>query len=101
MAVASAGPYASLHLTPDRSTPPLVFYRPMPFLPPNQQRRCTEVATLTRQNLYLCVSLFLNLTVKTAVKSTEFWTKLHTKTSWLLFTAHGVVNAPALLTNSK
>ena len=29
MAVASAGPYASLHLTPDHaSTPPLVFYRP-------------------------------------------------------------------------
>ena len=40
--VASAGPYASLHLAPYRyhaSTPPLSFFTDrMPFLPPNQQR---------------------------------------------------------------
>ena len=46
MAVASAGPYASLHLALDRhhaSTPPLSFFTGrMPFLPPNQQRQSTE-----------------------------------------------------------
>jgi len=26
--VTSAGPYASMHLAPDASTPPLIFYRP-------------------------------------------------------------------------
>jgi len=45
VAVASAGPYASLHLAPDNhaSTPPLSFFTGrMPFLPPNQQRQSTE-----------------------------------------------------------
>ena len=45
MTVASAGPYASLHLAPDNhaSTPPLSFFTgQMPFLPPNQQRQSTE-----------------------------------------------------------
>ena len=46
MAVASAGPYASLHLAPDRyprQHPPLkVFTGRMPFLPSNQQRQSTE-----------------------------------------------------------
>jgi len=40
VAVASAGPYASLQLAPDRlpyQHPPL-----LPFLPPNQQRQSTE-----------------------------------------------------------
>jgi len=45
-AVASAEPYASLHLAPNRhhaSTPPLSFFTGrMPFLPPNQQRQSTE-----------------------------------------------------------
>jgi len=42
--MASAGPYASLHLTPDHaSTPPLKFFTGrMPFLPPNQQHQSTE-----------------------------------------------------------
>jgi len=43
--VASAGPCASLHLTPDRyaSTPPLSFFTGrMPFHPPNQQHQSTE-----------------------------------------------------------
>ena len=45
MAVASAGPYASLHLTPDRQPrqhPTTQFFTGrMPFLPPNQQRQST------------------------------------------------------------
>jgi len=45
VAVASAGPYASLHLAPDRKTTPApgVFKGQMPFLPPNQQCQGTEL----------------------------------------------------------
>ena len=46
MAVASAGPYASLHLAPDRQPcqhPTTQFFTSwIPFLPPNQQRQSTE-----------------------------------------------------------
>ena len=46
MAVASAGPYASLHLAPDRQPhqhPTTQFFTGrMPFLPPYQQRQSTE-----------------------------------------------------------
>ena len=46
MAVASAGPYASPHLAPDRQPrqhPTTQFFTgQMPFLPPNQQRQSTE-----------------------------------------------------------
>jgi len=45
VAVASAGPYASLHLAPDRQPdqhPTTLFYRPDAFLPPNQQHQSTE-----------------------------------------------------------
>jgi len=46
VAVASAGPYTSLHLAPDRQPqqhPTTVFFTGwMPFLPPNQQRQSTE-----------------------------------------------------------
>jgi len=46
VAVASAGPYASLHLAPDRyprQHPTTQFFTGrMPFLPPNQQRQSTE-----------------------------------------------------------
>ena len=51
MAVASAGPYASLHLAPDRQPrqhPSSQFFTGrMPFLPPNQQHQSTEGTTLT------------------------------------------------------
>ena len=44
--MASAGPYASLHLAPDRQPcqhPTTLFFTGrMPFLPPNQQRQSTE-----------------------------------------------------------
>jgi len=46
VAVASAGPYASLHLAPDRKSrqqqTTQFFTGRMPFLPPNQQRQSTE-----------------------------------------------------------
>jgi len=46
VAVASAGPYASLHLAPDREPRQHLttqfFTGRMPFLPPNQQRESTE-----------------------------------------------------------
>ena len=54
MAVASAGPYASLHLTPD--TQPCqhpttqLFTGRMPFLPLNQLRQSTE-GTSTQEHL--------------------------------------------------
>ena len=54
VAVASAGPYESLHLAPDRqphtSTPPVLFFTSrMPFLPPNQQGQSTEGIALARR----------------------------------------------------
>jgi len=49
VAVASAEPYASLHLAPDRQLrqqPTTQFFTGrMPFLPPNQQRQSTEGIT--------------------------------------------------------
>jgi len=46
VAVASAGPYASLHFAPDRQPRQYLttqfFTGRMPFLPPNQQRQSTE-----------------------------------------------------------
>ena len=45
VAVASAGPHASLHLAPDRQTrqhPTTLFTSWMTFLPPNQQHQSTE-----------------------------------------------------------
>ena len=46
MAVASAGPYASLHLAPDRypcQHPTTQFFTGrMPFLPPNQQLKALK-----------------------------------------------------------
>jgi len=50
VAVASAGPYASLHLAPDRQPhqhPTTQFFTGrMTFLPPNQQRQSTEGCVL-------------------------------------------------------
>ena len=52
MAVASAGPYANLHIAPDkqpRQHPTTQFFTGrMPFLPPNQQRQSTEGELLHR-----------------------------------------------------
>jgi len=49
VAVASAGPYANLHLAPDREPrqhPTTQFFTGrMPFLPHNQQRQSTEGTT--------------------------------------------------------
>jgi len=63
VAVASAGPYASLHLAPDNhaSTPPLSFFTGRtPFLPPNQQHQCTEGKD-TYGTIQVCLLLLLLL----------------------------------------
>jgi len=56
VAEASAGPYASLHLAPDRQPrqhPTTQFFTGrMPFLPPNQQRQSTEGTALKELNGY-------------------------------------------------
>ena len=52
--VASAGPYASLHLAPDRQPrqhPTTQFFTGrMPFLPPNRQRRSNEGTSINSKN---------------------------------------------------
>ena len=54
VAVASAGPYASLHLAPGRKpcqNPTAQFFTGrMPFLPPNQQCQSTEGSSYCTQN---------------------------------------------------
>ena len=60
VAVASAGPYASLHLAPDRQPhqhPTTQFFTGrMPFLPPNQQRQCTEGWEMKNKSRLSCQS---------------------------------------------
>jgi len=60
VAVASAGPYASLHLAPDRQPhqhPTTLFFTGrMPFLTPNQQRQSTEGKCTVTQIHMLMVS---------------------------------------------
>ena len=65
MAVASAGPYASLHLTTQ------FFTGQMPFLSPNQQRQSTE-GTLAALTTYTLTKL-LNKKLKKKLKVTVFW----------------------------
>jgi len=67
--VASAGPYASLHLAPDRQPrqhPTTGFFTGrMPFLPPNQQRQSTEGTKV------------ISLTAETnSVRVVQEWNKL-------------------------
>jgi len=56
VAVASAGPYANLHIAPDKQPcqhPTTQFFTDrMPFLPPNQQRQSTEGSS---SNMHVCV----------------------------------------------
>jgi len=65
--VASAGPYASLHLAPDRQPcqhPTTVFFTGrMPFLPPNQQRLSTEGMVVVVLIYLYNVKLKLDVTV--------------------------------------
>jgi len=68
VAVASAGPYASLHLAPDRQPrqhPTTQFFTGrMPFLPPNQQRQSTEGTSTHTQTKAVFDMLNLNLGAK-------------------------------------
>ena len=62
--MASAWPYASLHLAPDRhhtSQHPttLFFTGQMPFLPPNQQRQSTEGNTKAKTCNIVCTNLIV------------------------------------------
>ena len=63
VAVASAGPYASLHLAPDRwpcQNPTTQFFTGrMPFLSPNQQRQSTEVKAGYILRLYICPKMVI------------------------------------------
>jgi len=57
VAVASAGPYASLHLAPDISDrqphqhPTTLFFTGYAFLPPNQQRQSIEGTAISQANV--------------------------------------------------
>jgi len=67
--VASAGPYASLHLTPDRQQhqhPTTQFFTGrMPFLSPNQQRQSTEGTSNYFYQISTCQNmLFVGVTEK-------------------------------------
>jgi len=57
VAVASAGPFASLYLAPDRQPrqhPTTEFVTgQMPSLPPNQQRQSTESTQITQEIYFL------------------------------------------------
>ena len=62
VAVASAGPYASLHFTRDRQPrqhPTTQFFTGrMPFLPPNQQRQYTEGQALKASVVHIVIVLY-------------------------------------------
>jgi len=64
VAVASAGPYASLHLAPDRQPhqhPTTLFFTgQMPFLPPNQQHQSTAgTVVIIRHEVVLPLMYYL------------------------------------------
>jgi len=78
VAVASARPYASLHLAPDRQPhqhPTTLFFTGwMPFLPPNQQRQSTEgtdVTVVFRINVLPTLMGFLGMNFVSAKQSPE------------------------------
>ena len=71
VAVASSGPYASLHLAQDREPcqhPTAQFFTGwMPFLLPNQQRQSTEGTPPSRQMQNVAISMSVCLSVCTHV----------------------------------
>jgi len=73
LAVASVGPYASLHLAPDRlpcQHPTTQFFTDrMPFLPPNQQRQ----STVTCDKLRAIIMSYLLMLVKVMFLPTVFF----------------------------
>jgi len=64
VAVASAGPYANLHLDPDtlpsRHPTTQFFTGLMPFLPPNQQRQSTEGSGRVGKNVAKVAAVIQN-----------------------------------------
>jgi len=71
VAVASAGPYASLHLAPDRQPhqhPTTLFFPGrMSFMLPNQQRQSTEGNTDIKNSYSMCICLLLHGKQQTAM----------------------------------
>ena len=62
VAVASAGPYASLRCSRQIATPaphPQFFTGQMPFLPPNQQRQSTEATATWRFTNFVLKALYI------------------------------------------
>jgi len=96
VAVASAGPYASLHLAPDREPrqhPTTQFFTGrMPFLPPNQQRQSTEgmksysvIRTKLNQMVFKNVHIIIDLQEKHIYATTQLQTFLRVlRTTWRL-----------------
>ena len=96
MAVASGGPYASLHLAPDREPrqhPTTQFFiGRMPFLPPNQQRQSTEdmksysvIRTKLNQMVFKNVHIIIDLQEKHIYATTQLQTFLRVlPTTWWL-----------------
>jgi len=88
VAVASAGPYASLHFAPDRwprqHLTTQFFTERMPFLPPNQQRQSTEA---TIQQFALKISRVKSAMVSAIVAPQyplccQYVTSHHTTLNW-------------------
>jgi len=75
MAVASAGPYASLHFAPDKQPhqqPTTLFFTGrMAFLPPNQQRQSTEGYWQPRNICLITVMFSFNGFAFTAKSNTK------------------------------
>jgi len=93
MAVASAGPYASLHLTSDRQPcqhPTAQFFTDqMPFLPPNQQCQSTE-------GVFMLVALSLQYYVVVMCQSV-YWSQGQTRPKFCLALPCKSVRACGLL----
>ena len=95
MAVASAGPCASLHLTPDRQPykhPTTLFFTGwMPFLLPNQQHQSTEGMWYfpTRRKKFTCQTLLHELLVCISCWVVMLWNLCSIRCShffaWLVF----------------
>ena len=76
MAVASAGPHASLHLAPDREPchhpNHSVFYRPDALLPPSQQRQSVEGRALVFRPITFLIFAVLVYNVATVDLTRRF-----------------------------
>ena len=100
VAVASAGPYASLHFAPDRwprqHLTTQFFTDRMPFLPPNQQRQSTEA---TIQQFALKISRVKSAMVSAIVAPQyplccQYVTSHHTTLNWDTWSKPNIISWP-------